>query len=74
MAVLDIMLIHSKLEGGAGAGVEVEGDDEESAGSCADCGEDTRPFKAAEERTYDSADGGGDSGDEVLYADPQTRH
>ena len=60
--------------GGAGAGVEAEGDDEESAGGCADCSEDTCPFKSAEERTYDGSDSGGDGGDEVLNAYPQTRH
>ena len=55
----------SRLGGGGGAGawVEAEGNDEEAAGSCADCGEDARPFKAAEERTYDRADGSGDGGD-----------
>ena len=60
--------------GGAGAGVESECEDEESAGSCADRSEDAGPFKSAEKRTNDRADGGGDGGDEVLYADPQTRH
>ena len=64
----------SRLRGGAGAGVEAEGDDEESAGGCADCGEDARPFKTAEERTYDGSDGGGDGGDEVPNADAKTRH
>ena len=64
----------SRLGGGAGAGVEAEGDDEESAGGCADYGEDASPFKSAEERTYDGSDGGGDGGDEVLNADAKTRH
>ena len=66
----------SRLEcgGGAGAGVEAEGDDEEPAGGCADCSEDACPFKSAEEGTYDGSDGSGDGGDQVLDADAQTRH
>ena len=67
-------VINSGLGGGTGAGVKAEGDDEESAGGCADYGEDASPFKAAEETAHDCADYSGDRGNEVLNADSQARH
>ena len=40
----------------------------------ADCGEDACAFNAAEETAHNRADYSGDRGNEVLDADPQTRH
>ena len=57
--------------GGAGAGGEAKGEDEEDAGNCADGAEYACAFEASEEAAYNCPGKGAGAGDEVLDIDAE---